>query len=250
VFPEIEAGAAVGYEHIADAIAEFQFTLIRADAPLDRYARGDLDALTVRQKEAAILFYDRRSSCFECHITIGYANQMFSDFDSHVLAVPQVTPLETNADFDGPGDNEDFGLERVSGDERDRYKFRTTPLRNAAYQPTFMHNGAFVCMEEAIRHHVRMYESLEQYNTSRLEPAMRGPLGPTAPMVERAHKLSKEPREILSDDEIASLADFVRNALADPDAAPDALRGLVPTSLPSGLPVHDFDFTVRPGSCS
>jgi len=36
-----------------------------------------------------------------------------------------------------------FGREQITGDPQDRYKFRTSPLRNVAVQPTFMHNGAF-----------------------------------------------------------------------------------------------------------
>jgi hypothetical protein len=34
--------------------------------------------------------------------------------------------------FDGPGANEDFGLEQISGNALDRYSFRTSPLRNIA----------------------------------------------------------------------------------------------------------------------
>ena len=56
--------------------------------------------------------------------------------------------------FDGPGEDEDFGLEQVTGDPADRYKFRTSPLRNVALQPAFFHNGAFTRLEDAIRHHL------------------------------------------------------------------------------------------------
>jgi cytochrome c peroxidase len=250
VFPDIAAGDPVSYSHIGAALAEFQFTLIRADAPLDRYARGDTSALTHDQKLGGALFFQRRSSCFECHITLGYSNQMFSDFDNHVLAVPQIVPLDSNAEYDGPGANEDFGLERVTGNPDDRYRFRTTPLRNASFQPTFMHNGAFVCMEDAIRHHTHMYASIETYTTSRLEPSLHGGLGPSGPMVERAHKFSKEPRADLTDDEVRILTDFVRNGLSDPDAHPDALRHLIPDAVPSGLPVHDFEYDITPPTCS
>ena len=55
---------------------------------------------------------------------------MFSDFQDHVIGVPQIAPQVTNNQFDGPGANEDFGLEQITGDPADRYKFRTSPLRN------------------------------------------------------------------------------------------------------------------------
>ncbi len=45
---------------------------------------------------------------------------MFSDFSQHVLAVPQIVPAVSNVTFDGPGQNEDFGLEQVTGNPNDR----------------------------------------------------------------------------------------------------------------------------------
>ena len=248
-FPDVEAGGPLEYAHIAAALAEFGFTLVRADAPVDRYARGDTRALSIDEKKGGVIFFRGRGSCFECHATLGYANEMFSDFESHNIAVPQVVPIETNADFDGPARNEDFGLERVTGNPDDRYRFRTTPLRNVAFQPTFMHNGAFVCLEDAIRHHQRMYQSLDEYDTSRLDASLQAPLGPTSPVVERAHDFSRQPIE-MSDDELRQVAEFVGRGLSDPDASPDALRSLVPDAVPSGLPVHDFDFGVVPASCN
>ena len=70
VFPEIRAGELLRYEHIALALAEFQFTLTRADAPIDRFARGDHDAMTVDQKRGALLFFTpdvRPPAGAECH---------------------------------------------------------------------------------------------------------------------------------------------------------------------------------------
>lgn len=248
IYPAIDAGDPLDYDRIAEAIAEFQFTLIRADAPIDRYARGDTSALTPSQKRGGILFFGMEAACFECHITEGYANQMFSDFKSHNLAVPQIRPVETNAVWDGPGQNEDFGLERVTGDPNDRYAFRTSPLRNVAFQPSFMHNGAFLCLEDAIRHHTDVYTSLENYSNTLLPESLRGPMGPVQPMLDRVHELSREPRD-LTDQEFNDIVAFM-HALSDPDAHPDRLADLVPASVPSGLPLQTFDFTQRPPSCN
>ena len=249
VYPEIAGGAPIAYEHIGAALAEYGFTLVRANAPLDRYARGDTAALTPDEKRGALLFMGIKAACMECHIVAGYANDMFSDFEAHVLGVPQVVPVETNAGYDGPGANEDYGLERSTGDPGDRYKFRTSPLRNVAYQPSFMHNGAFLCLDEAIRHHVNVYESLASYSPNALGASLQGTMGPAAPMIERLHRLAETPRN-LTDDEIELITTFVRNALTDPDAAPEKLRHLIPTTVPSGLPVHRFDFETPKRDCS
>lgn len=245
VFAEVADGERLHLEHIAAAIAEFEFTLVRADAPLDRFARGEENAMTGAQKRGALLFFGR-ARCGECHIVGDFANEMFSDFEPHVLGVPQVVPTVGIQTFDGPGADEDYGLEQQSGRESDRYKFRTQPLRNAAYQPSYMHNGAYVCLSDAVRHHLDAVGSVRAYTTDHLEPTLRGPLGPSEPLLARLHEFIRNPPQ-LSEDEFADLLEFVRDALADPDAAPEALRHLVPARVPSGLPVHRFEADVHLG---
>ena len=137
-FPEVKAGAPITYEMLARAIAEFEFTLIYADAPLDKFARGQKNAMTDDEKRGALLFFGS-ANCVSCRMVSGNSNEMFSDFTMHVAGIPQVAPLVGNVVFDGPGTNEDFGLEQVTGNPNDRYAFRTSPLRNLALQPAFFH---------------------------------------------------------------------------------------------------------------
>jgi cytochrome c peroxidase len=246
-FEVIEAGGEIRYEHVAAAIAEFEFTLVRADAPLDRYARGDLSAMSYDEKAGGRLFFDE-AMCAECHIVRGYANQMFSDFEAHVLAVPQVVPAFGNKPFDGAGD-EDYGLEQHTGRSSDRYKFRTSPLRNVAYQPTFMHNGAYLCLSEAVRHHLDVYQMVEAYSQEGLAVGLQGSPGPYAAMLDRLTGLIAQP-QILSELEISQIIAFLEKSLSDPDAHPDRLRSLIPASVPSGLPVHEFEFDEARSECS
>lgn len=248
IFPEIAAGERLRFEHLAAALAEFQFTLVRANAPIDRFARGETDAMTAAQKRGALLFFGR-ANCGECHIVRGFANEMFSDFEPHVLGVPQIVPNDAIVPFDGPGADEDYGLEQQTGREIDRYKFRTQPLRNAAYQPSYMHNGAYRCLTDAIRHHLDVFGSVGSYTTNHLDPSLRAPLGPSEPVLRRLHEFIRNPPE-LTEEELELIVTFVRDALSDPDAAPAALRSLVPATVPSGLPVHRFEFDApKGGSC-
>jgi hypothetical protein len=85
VFPHVRAGAPITIDDFARAIAEFQFTLVFADAPIDRYARGVRTALTPSQKRGAVLFFGR-AGCVTCHSVSGRSNEMFSDFRQHVAA--------------------------------------------------------------------------------------------------------------------------------------------------------------------
>jgi cytochrome c peroxidase len=224
------------------AIAEFEFSMVFANAPIDKFARGQMSALTDNQKKGALLFFGR-AGCVVCHAVSGQSNEMFSDFKQHVLGVPQIAPSVGNVVFDGPGANEDFGLEQVTGDPGDRYMFRTSPIRNVALQPTFMHNGAFTRLEDAIRHHLDVSASARNYDPAAAGVAtdLRGPLGPIGPVLARIDPLVKNPT-YLTDDEFNWLVDFVRNGLLDVGATPQQLRSVVPKTVPSGRPVLTFEF--------
>ena len=242
--PHVRAGSPIVYEDFARAIAEFEFTLVFTNAPIDRYARGAREALTPRQKRGAVLFFGR-AGCVECHAVSGRSNEMFSDFRQHVAGVPQVAPSFSNMVFDGPGANEDFGLEQVTGDPADRYTFRTSPLRNVALQPAFMHDGAFVRLEDAVRYHLDAVGGAAGYTTARLPADLRGPLGPMQPVLDRLDPRLREPVR-LTDAEFDALVDFVRDGLLDDDARPHRLRHLVPEKLPSGRAGLVFQFGKNP----
>jgi cytochrome c peroxidase len=241
-FPEVKAGDPITYGMFAQAIAEFEFTLTFANAPIDRYARGDLSALSVDEKKGALLFFGT-AQCSVCHSVVGQSNEMFSDFKEHVIGVPQIAPSVTNATFDGPGLNEDFGLEQITGDPADRYKFRTSPLRNVAVQPTFMHNGAFTNLEDAIRHHLNVIDSVSRYTpaSQNLPADLSGPLGPMAPVLAHLDPAISTPI-VLTEAQFKQLLAFVSHGLLDPRATPGRLRRLVPHTVPSGRPVMIFEF--------
>ena len=239
-FPEVRAGRPIVFEDFARAIAEFEFTQVYANAPIDRYARGSHDALTPRQKRGAVLFFGR-AGCVGCHAVSGPANEMFSDFREHVAGIPQVNPTFGNLAFDGPGNDEDFGLEQATADPADRYAFRTSPLRNVALQPAFMHNGAFVRLDEAIRYHLDASGGASTYTPQHLPADLRGPMGPIDPVLARLDPQLRTPAA-LTPEELDALVDFVRHGLLDPDARPQRLRRLIPGKLPSGRAGLEFQF--------
>jgi len=240
IFPSVRDGGPITFEMFGLAIAEFEFSLVFADAPVDQFARGQQNALTDDQKRGAILFFGK-AHCVECHRVSGASNEMFSDFAQHVIAVPQIAPQVGNVPFDGPAQNEDFGLEQVTGNADDRYKFRTSPIRNVALQPTFFHNGAFTTLEDAVRHHLDVFSSARGYNpgTAGIAPDLTAPMGPTQPMLARIDPILANPIT-LTDDEFRQLVDFVRDGLLDKRAKPERLNKLIPKSVPSGFPVLTF----------
>ncbi|PWT93690.1 MAG: hypothetical protein C5B55_04100 [Blastocatellia bacterium] len=247
IFPDVKNGAPINFDMFGEVIAEFEFSLVFTNAPIDQFARGQKNAMSESQKKGALLFFGR-ADCVACHRVSGQSNEMFSDFSQHVIGVPQIAPQPGNPSagnvtFDGPGQNEDFGLEQVTRNSNDRYMFRTSPLRNAAMQPAFFHNGSFTRIEDAIRYHLNVSSSVNAYNPTSASVALdlRGPLGPMAPVLARLDPLLVDPIQ-LTDEEFAELVDFVENGLLDERARPENLRKLVPKSVPSGRPVLTFEF--------
>ena len=169
---------------------------------------------------------------------------MFSDFQEHVIGVPQIAPQVTNNAFEWTRANEDFGKEQMTGDPHDRYNFRTSPLRNVAVQAAFMHNGAFT---EALGCHPppsRCDRLCAPLHTS--QPAACG-RSQWADRADRACALAHG-RSILATpialtgEEFDQLVAFVRNGLLIHERNPENLRRLVPRAVPSGRPVLTFEF--------
>ncbi|QJE01111.1 hypothetical protein HH212_14610 [Massilia forsythiae] len=245
VFDSVRAGAPIDIGMFARAIAEYEFILKGANAPLDRYARGDAAAMTDREKHGALLFFGK-ANCVACHAVGGTANEMFSDFKMHNIGVPQIAPVfgvgTGNKLFDGPDEDEDYGLEQVTGQPGDRYRFRTAPLRNVALQPAFFHNGAFTRLEDAVRHHLDPAGSLRGYDARRagVAPDLAVRMAPIERVAATIDPLLQRPPR-LSEREIADLVQFVRTGLLDESTLPVHACAHVPASLPSGLPLAKFE---------
>ncbi len=238
--PEVGPNDDLTYLAIADALGHFQESLVMTDSPWDRYVLGDRDAISVAAKRGAVVFYEG-GRCSSCH-----AGDLFSDFLNHNIGVPQVGPGTGRFDSGDPKyqglTNWDFGLEEITTNREDRFKFRTPPLRGVAITPPYMHNGCYASLETAIRHHIDPAATYAAYDmeTEMIEPDMQAfGLNPAAavfdsrnPVVigdgEGQHQIDLDDQDV--DDLIAFLA-----ALTDPRMLETA--DMAPETVPSGLPV-------------
>jgi cytochrome c peroxidase len=242
VFPEVRRGAPITFDHFGRAIAEFEFTLVFADAPIDQFARGRQNAMTDAEKRGALVFFGQ-GRCVTCHMVKGKSNEMFSDFQNHVAGIPQLAPEfgvgKSNMVYDGPGQNEDFGAMQISLEESDKYRFRTAPLRNIALAPAFFHNGAFARLEDAIRFHLNPAQS---YNPARagIDADLYARMGPRVP-ASMLDPVFRNGGIKLSEPEIRDLVQFVKTGLLDPRATKDNLCKLVPKAVPSRMPMLTFE---------
>src|SRR4030095_10805545 len=135
------------------------------DTPWDRFLAGRDDALTTAQLDGAQTFLTLR--CSICH-----NGSTFSDEQFHDVAVAQIGPGEG----DGVSKRDDFGRMRVTGASGDRYRFRTTPLRNVELTGPYGHDGAIISLRAFVDHYSESDKKLLEYDPSQLEPALQGTL--------------------------------------------------------------------------
>ena len=234
VFEGVEAAEDITYGHAANAMAAFEAKAWRADdSPFDRYLRGNKAAMSRSARRGMRLFYGKLE-CASCH-----SGKFQTDHAFHAIAMPQIGPGKGDG-FDG---REDHGRERVSGASRDRYLFRTPPLRNVAITGPWGHDGAFDSLRAVVLHHFDPKGSLERYDAEQAVLPSRGDLDKLDFVVQSdADRRSEigaacelEPSSV-SKGELDNLMEFLY-ALTDP-ASLD-MRADVPGAVPSGLPVAD-----------
>ena len=211
------------FAHASNAIgAFFVDQLTFTSSPWDRFLAGEAQALTPKQLEGAKTFLGLR--CVQCH-----NGPTFSDQEFHNVAVAQVGPGVGN----GVAGLDDFGRMNVTGNPGDRYKFRTTPLRNVELTAPFGHSGSILDLREFIEHYSESHKKLTEFDPTRLEPLLRGTLVPNA-MDILANRDPILDGVVLPDEIVTKLMDYM-SALTD-DAA-RRVKHIAPNSVPSKLPV-------------
>lgn len=118
----------VTLENVKRALAAFERTLISDDSPFDRYAAGNVNALTPQQRRGLALFRSGATRCFECHAAPTFATETF-----RVVGVP----------------DDDAGRGAVADDAPDG-AFRVPSLRNVALTAPYMHDGSLATLEEVV----------------------------------------------------------------------------------------------------
>jgi cytochrome c peroxidase len=234
VYPDVHSKKDITFVHVANAIAAFEAVTWRTDnAPFDRFLKGEKDAMSNKAKSGMKLFYGK-AKCATCHKGICQ-----TDHEFHAIAMPQIGPGKG----DGPDGHEDYGRERVSSDQADRYKFLTPTLRNVVLTAPYGHDGAYNTLEAVIRHHLNPIFSLNHYERSQAILPSSPALNPLDFVVHDdlsrrdAIALANEIEPVyLTDNEIDNLIAFL-HSLTDP-ASLD-LRKDVPKSVPSQIPLFE-----------
>ncbi len=217
------AFADMTFAHVSNAMAGFLVDRLGfVDTPWDRFLAGDDEALTTAQLRGATRFMLLR--CTRCH-----NDDDLADEDFHNIAIPQIGPGKG----DGPGTNDDFGRERVTGDPEFRRKFKTPMLRNVELTAPYGHAGQFATLRAIVAHYDRIDQRLLEYDPTQLEPALRGTILNNALEIIATRDTVLQFVEF--DDQAAD--DMTAFLMALTDEAARDLSHLTPATVPSGLPI-------------
>ncbi len=213
------------FAHASNAMAGFMVSRMSAtDTPWDRFLRGQYWELNQKQLVGAKFYLN--APCAECH-----SGAALTDNDFHNVVLRQLG----DGKGDGPEGNDDFGREQVTGDPDDRYKFRSTPLRNVEFTAPYGHAGQFVDLTEFIFHYSNNADKIHEFDKTQIEPLLRDSVldSNVEAIIERRDELivpvnfTRENAEQLNDF-MSALTDRSIHSLA---------RRITPRRVPSGLPI-------------
>lgn len=132
-------GNGIQSRNIKDAIATYERSLITPNSPLDRFLRGDANAITEREKAGFEIF--KSYGCVSCHQGKNVGGNMyqgFGIFGNYFRDRGNVTEA-------------DFGRLNVTGKEEDRFVFKVPSLRNVELTAPYFHDGSAASLEEAVK---------------------------------------------------------------------------------------------------
>jgi len=118
-------------ENIANAIAEYEKTLITPNAPFDLYLKGNKNAITKEQKEGYALF--KSKGCITCHHGINIGGNMYNKFGIFQSA-----------------ESSNLGRYNVTHKEYDKYYFKVPSLRNIEKTAPYFHDGRTSSLRQAV----------------------------------------------------------------------------------------------------
>ena len=153
-------------QHIAQAIAAYERTLVSGATPFDRFREGNTAALPAAARRGWQLF-NEQAQCARCHLPEG-ARPLFTDHQFHSLAIgirsierklPALVERLVQLHKDGrafdralsaDADIAALGRFAVTLDPADIGKFKTPGLRNVALTAPYMHDGSVATLAEAV----------------------------------------------------------------------------------------------------
>jgi cytochrome c peroxidase len=135
-FKEVFDTEKVTIDHIAQAIATFERTVLSGNSLYDKFKAGDKTALTDSQKRGMEIFFSNNARCDSCHEGINFTNGKYAN-----VGIGMDKPVP------------DLGRYVVTKQEEDKGAFKTPTLREVARTGPYMHDGSLKTLEEVVDHY-------------------------------------------------------------------------------------------------
>ena len=132
-FKTVFGNGDITIEHVTEAIAAFEETLVTPDSRFDRWLKGDDSALDARELAGYALF--KSSGCIACHNGPAAGGASFQKMGL-VEAYKTSNPAAGRAD--------------VTGKDTDRFNFKVPTLRNVELTYPYFHDGEAATLEQAV----------------------------------------------------------------------------------------------------
>lgn len=171
LFEKAFAGRGATMETVAQALAQYQRSLLAGNSRFDRWYYGKDESAFNAQEQIGFEVFTGKGTCTACH-TIGSKHALFTDNKLHNTGLGYEVSMKKDAPTEkvqlAPGVfvdlkrefiNEvsrvgnslnDLGLYEVTQNPADRWKFVTPTLRNIELTAPYMHDGSMSTLEEVI----------------------------------------------------------------------------------------------------
>ena len=212
-----DAEQLITIERITQAISAYERSQLFINNSWKAYLEGDTRALSEPAKRGALLFYtnieEGGAGCSECH-----SGDKFTDEQFHNLCTIQIGRGKGN----GETGDDDFGRFNITGEQQDKYAFRTPSLLNVEVTGPWGHSGAYTTLESIVRHHLNPRESLDNFDYAALEPGIQtdNAIANTNNALAQLESMSTQEGVVntqadLSDDQVNDIIEFLKT-LTDP----------------------------------
>jgi cytochrome c peroxidase len=132
-FKKVFGNNKITIDEVAQAIAEFEKTLVTPNSRFDKWLNGEKTALNEDELEGYELF--KNSGCVACHNGEAVGGNSFQKMGA-------VEPYKTK--------NPAEGMKGVTGKEEDRFKFKVPTLRNVELTYPYFHDGEATTLSKAV----------------------------------------------------------------------------------------------------
>lgn len=162
-----KSGKQISMEHVKQAIASFERTIISGNSPFDRYYfGGDKSAMSEAAVRGFKVFLEQ-GRCVSCH-TISQTHALFSDSRFHNLGVGferiskdvnELASAYRKAKMKAAAvdvavltnkNTSELGRFAVTTESRDMGSFKTPTLRNVARTAPYMHDGSLETLKDVV----------------------------------------------------------------------------------------------------